>query len=607
MYIRIAGFGGIAPKQNPRFLPDTAAQKALNINTIVPGTLQPLHEPGARVKAATAGVKTIWRANEDHVATDDKFWVWSGHDVDFQRGFVRDSEEQPVYWTDNTAADLLGADPGFDLRRGPRMSWGINTGPNDEDSTPVGAEPPGYKRSFNLGVPTPDVAPSVSVTAATVDTDEKTAFYPFYTFTYVWEPSYTEGQATSRMGVEMESQPAPPSSSFAKEVFYGAGQTITVDTLVSAAPSKEMLAGDVKKRIYRAIGGIWAQVGEIPLTQQSFVDTYPTEVEDPEEAGVDNTIGRELRSAEWNPPPYNLKNLTNMSNGVMAGSVGRVVYLSESYEPHAWPLGGEYTLDSPVVALAALDTTLVALTRDEPVFLQGSSPYDIRVSRTGIPQGCVSKRSVAVVNGEVWYISPDGIVATSPSGSRLITEGLFSYRQWREFFAPDSTATDAIENMAETVGVYHDMRYYGFAPQGAFIFDIANNTFTTTDVKATAAYADRRTDSLVLVQDGETDIKEWNMGDKALTTQYVSRVYTMTRPINFGWCQVEAESYGALDTIICRIRADGKLIHTQTVKGREPFRLPGHNQYRDWVIEIDTNVSVFKVVMAQSQEEMASG
>lgn len=551
--IRITSFGGISPKVNPRYISESSAQTALNVDTTRQGSLLPTNGFGAGLYTLPIDPKTLFRYNEDYIVEDGTWWLASSNDLNFCRGQVVDDDYEIVYYTDNDDNFII---PQFTYNEFVTSSGGGI----------INANLYGTSQSLNLGVPKPTLAPSVGGTPAS-NTDGLSVEYRTYVYTYVY----------TKAGRTMESGPSPASPT-PLEVYLDSDQVITVNTLTTAPPDSQMSTSEVTKRIYRSVSGSFLFVGEIPVTQQTYTDDV-----DPDE------LGEVLPSLTWDVPPAGLKGMTNMANGVIAGFVGHDVYFCEPYIPHAWPLNYAVSLASPVVGLASLDTTLVALTNERPYFIQGSDPSLMTVVEADISQACVSKRSIAALNGEVFYASPDGLIAVSTRGSRIVTEKLFSYRQWNELLDPTTL-----------YGYVHDLKYFGFHSTGAFIYDLPTQQFVTSDVTGiTAAYADMRLDKLYVVNDSDA-IVAWGDGD-ASDFNWRSKIFTMPRETSFGFMQVEAEAYPLDYTVY----ADGVALLSGTANNRNLFRLPSVLA-RDWEVYLSGDKEVFNVVLAQSGEELAN-
>jgi hypothetical protein len=366
-------------------------------------------------------------------------------------------------------------------------------------------------------------------------------------------------------------------------------------------------------------------------------------------------LGEECPSLTWDAPISTLKGLVALPNGVMAAFSERDVYFSDPYHPFAWPAIYSQTLDHPIVGLGVMDTTLVVLTKGTPYFIQGTHPDSMAVVRSDVEQACVSKRSIVSVNGAVLYASPDGLVMLSSSGSKILTDKMFTYAQWQSIFAP-----------ANLHAYQHDLKYIAFGSQGGFTYDLLTGQFTQHDLTATAGHHDMRNDTLFLANDNK--LVKWDKGN-ALRYTWRSKMFSLPQITGFSCAQVEAESYGyttgtvsttqnstsvtgvgtswlatvlpgdrlllngvqydiasvgsntsltlttpAVNTlankpyVIAQLKAtfylDGALWHTQPVLNRQPFRLPP-KQGRDIEVLLEGSREVFKVAIAQSMSEIA--
>lgn len=375
-------------------------------------------------------------------------------------------------------------------------------------------------------------------------------------------------------GFEFESAPSPASNTV----------EVRVAQSVAIAGREVVPTGYVVThwRLYRAVSGVYLFVAELPASQVSYTDSILAE-----------DLGEELPSLTWLPPPATLAGLTNLPNGIMAGFTGRDVYFCEPYRPHAWPVQYMQSLDFPVVGLGRMDTTLAVLTTGTPYFIQGSSPDAMVVVKSDLEQACASKRSIVSTNNSVIYASPDGLVLLSSSGSRLLTEQLFSRALWQEAFNP--TSIHAYQQ---------DMKYVAFynngAISGGFIFDLTSGQFIYHNIYATAGYNDLQADKLYTAF-SDRAVKIWQ-GGAPLSYTWKSKKFTMPQIMGFSCAQVEAEAY----PVTAKIYSDGTLVHTQTVVSRTPFRLPA-TPGRDWEFQIEGNTEVFAVLVAQSMEELANG
>lgn len=341
------------------------------------------------------------------------------------------------------------------------------------------------------------------------------------------------------------------------------------------------------KRIYRSVSGTYLLVAEIPASTNEYIDKIKPEA-----------LGEEMVSLGWGPPNPNMTGLINLPNGMMAAFFERDIFFCQPYYSHAWPEAYTQTVDYPVVGLGRMDTTLVALTTGVPYFIQGSHPDSMVVVKSDIQQACASKRSIVSISGVVIYASPDGLVMLSSGGSRVITENMFTRAQWQTL-------------VPSSIHAYqHDSKYIAFyntgATQGGFIYDLISQQFIHHNIYATAGFNDLLFDHLYLAMPDNT-VKRWLEGS-LLTYTWRSKIFSSSQIISFSCAQVEAETYPGVGDVALTVKfyCDNSTtpFHTKTVTSRVPFRLPV-KAGRDWEVQIEGNVQVFSVSIAQSMQELA--
>lgn len=431
--------------------------------------------------------------------------------------------------------------------------------------------------------------------------------------------------------IEIESAAAPPS-----KVISLAPLTSWVDLTLPVAVSSEQIIRVTHKRIYRTAGLNYVFVAEIDGQETAFRDVLLAE-----------DLGEILpEAATAAQPPDGLLGLTSLPNGLLAGFLNQDVYFSLPYRPYAWPAAYSMAVDTPVVGLGAIDTTLVVLTKSSPYFFQGTTPGSLVAVKADLDQACASKRSIVSMNGTVLYASPDGLISLSPAGSSVLTADRFSREDWQKL-------------NPETIHAYgHDLRYIAFHdpdPDGAtgFVYDLTSGEFIKHTLTAAAGYQDPRNDALYVAATGGSLMK-WGEGNR-LAGVWRSKKATLPHVTSFALAQVEAEAYavcvigGAIDpdyttagacvvaghctlggsidptkttsatctsaggtwtayngvwTVpILDVYMDGVQVHTQAVTSRDPFRLPAIPG-RDLELELDNCSEVFAISLAQAAEEL---
>jgi len=636
--IQIKSFGGISPKVPPRYLQDSQAQVAVNC-PVFNGALMPLQDVGATVAtlAKTGTPKTIYRFGQDTIS-DSQYWFHWTTDVNVCRGQISGDTSEWTFFTGDGAPKATYSSIALSGSNYPAVSrplglpnpdlaltvaantvtgtthaatvtltaanialltttYGVQgsiVGGADSNYVTVSLTSPITATSVAAAIDAlPNVSAVASAGAVVVTSDAKGDDAKLYvrfrtatnaTYTELFNQGYTDAPTSvetrvyawtwvnKESGYEFESGPSVASEPV--EV-YGS-QTVAISGRASV-PSGYVVT---HWRLYRSVSGTFLFVNELPVSQTTYTDDVLAE-----------SLGEEIPSLTWAPPPSALQGLTNLPNGIMAGFVGRDVYFCDPYHPHAWPENYVQSLDYPVVGLGRMDTTLAVMTAGTPYFLQGSHPDSMVAVKSDLEQACVSKRSIVSTNGVVMYASPDGLVILSPGGSKLVTEQYFTRAQWQTYFKPESI-----------VGYSHDLKYVGFydngTDSGGFIYDPTSGQFILHDRYATAGYSDLQRDKLFLAFSDRT-VKPWLAGSN-LNYVWKSKKFTMPHVLGFSCAQLEAESY----PMTAKFYADNTLVHTQTVSSRAPFRLPTLPG-RDWEVQLEGSSEVFSLAMAQSVQELS--
>lgn len=289
-----------------------------------------------------------------------------------------------------------------------------------------------------------------------------------------------------------ESAPSPASATVRRP--DGVTVTVTTATVVPSGISSEY--GITTKRIYRSetgnTGTVFRFVAEIPLATETYDDSL-TVVQ----------LGEVLTSENFDLPPDDLHGIRALPNGVLAGFSKNQLCLSAQNRPHAWPVGNRLTVDTNIVAIEAIDTTVVIGTEASPYTASGNDPSAYSMSKPGLPQACVAKPSMRYVNDDigVLFASPDGLMSmVGPNRVRNITENVFTRRQWQDL-------------QPETIrAVVHDDTYiftYGGASSGSggtYMLDLKPNGFglVRLDFLTTAMFSDPLTDKLYMVREDTT-------------------------------------------------------------------------------------------------------
>lgn len=140
-----------------------------------------------------------------------------------------------------------------------------------------------------------------------------------------------------------------------------------------------------------------------------------------------------VNQAEWDPPPVGLEGLSYAGNGVFCGAVGKDLYFSEPYKPHAWP----YRMVFPheIVGVLGIEGGNLVTTTLHPYLVYGAHPEQMSQVRMAAEQSGWSNTAISHLEGSAVYAGNDGLV--SVSGGQATIKGsqeLFRREDWRKMF-----------------------------------------------------------------------------------------------------------------------------------------------------------------------------
>lgn len=406
--------------------------------------------------------------------------------------------------------------------------------------------------------------------------------------------------------IDEESAPSDPSETVKRNI--NSSVVVTTPTFVPTGLDEYNIQ---KKRIYRAVTGstgtVYRFVAEIDLSTAEFVDNLS-----------DEELGEVLETEGWDLPPFDLRNILALPNGIMVGSAGNQLCFSVSGHPHAWPITYRLPTDTPIVALGNVDTTVFLGTESFVYTASGNSPDAYSMSKPGSPHACTSRRSLAyLTNVGVIFAGPDGIMLSAgPTQVENMTATIFTREQWQ---ALDPTSI---------LGVAHDDTYYFFyeagSEAGGFALEPGPNGFGLIQLgmHASAAYSDPITDTLYLVLDEYDeptddllpegtgfepitptgkDIYVWNGSEDLMTYRWRGKLWLLPMEMAFQQAKVRAADF---DAIVLRLYADeGTLLLEELITSAEGFTLPMDFDYESIEVELVGRSRVRSAQVVEQPEE----
>ena len=397
---------------------------------------------------------------------------------------------------------------------------------------------------------------------------------------------------------------------------------------------------------------VYSFVDEIEITSSepvSYVDTKSSE-----------DLAEALTSMYYDPPVSGCKGLVSLNNGIFAMFKDTDVYLSEMYQPHAWPYEYKITVDYPVVGLGAFGNTLVICTEAMPVLAVVQDPANPTIKPIQESLPCISARSIVNTRTGVIFASTSGLVLINSTAPVHITEKLISKDEW------------SVMNPQSLYGEFLENTYYGFFTQPkdvmGFVFDLDNYSYSTSyntvlqsgliytsiptmcswsDISDSSVYRAYKPDyaddlNLVSMHTEQHTNKTFRWRSKIITSPEglftlaaarvmfdakandVNRTYPIiieplhlhasinTWPLNYspvnGWKYIVIVGDGDQpNTVIFNYYVDGVLKYTKKVLTNQPFRLPSGFRGDYAEVEIKSNAWIHSVIVASSMAECVEG
>lgn len=318
------------------------------------------------------------------------------------------------------------------------------------------------------------------------------------------------------------------------------------------------------------------------MTTDEFVDTFDVRL-----------LFSSYQSDKYAAPPSDMQGLVAINDGMMAGFVGNVVYISEPGKPHAWPSENAKTLEHDIVAMASVYGSLFVATEKYPYVLTGSTPDNMSVTRIDAVLPCVSARSLVSMNYGAVFATNEGLAVYSPtSGAQLITQNVFESDTWNAVLDPTTIVA----------GYYRD-QYFASHSSGGFTYAPDQQTggqLVTLDDVFTASHYDALNNIFYFTNGTDGTVYEWDDPTQARqTVQWRSKVIVSKDYVNFGAARIMAD-FTAGKAITFRLYADKGLVFSTQVTDNKPFRLPSGYRSDTYEVEVLSDIRVRSIHMAET-------
>lgn len=302
--------------------------------------------------------------------------------------------------------------------------------------------------------------------------------------------------------------------------------------------------------LYRTGGSVTA-AGYFYVDRLSDGDTY-------EDTKEDYLLQEKLDIVE--PPPEGMKYLHEIS-GALVAAVGHTVRFSEPNIECSWPYKYEYRFGSEVIALAVVGNSVIVYVKDgSPSILRGSHPSAMIQSKIADGLKCVSAESVCTSGEDSYYVSEEGLVRITASGSySVISRSFFSREQWQ------ALEPETMKCAADTFSI----RLYP-ASGPVYIFDILPQGLSLTRYDGGGEYT-------------------WRSAIFVFPKPVCFRLIRATTESGEGSCTVYA---GGLAVACPCSWINGRAVRIQNIFARE------------WCFEVSSGSDLLEIEAAQSATEM---
>ena len=348
-----------------------------------------------------------------------------------------------------------------------------------------------------------------------------------------------------------------------------------------------------RRRIYRTVtttsDAEFMEVVELDIAETTYVDSLTSD-----------ELTATLETEDYLMPPDNMIGLCAMNNGISVGFAGNQIMFSVAYLPYAWPDAYKLSTYANIVAIASVDTAVVAGTEGVPVVFSGITPSNISDKPVQLNQACLSKLSMVSMLGYVLYAGPSGIIKVTASGAGSVaTANVLTRDQWQEFNPATIRAWSVGGNY---VGLYdYDEDGDGvYDTVKGFIYDPTNNDIRRLSNTFDAAYADPLSDLLYVAKGTELWLSQGT--DIPLAMRWRSKIFHVSQGTSFSVCRIMSPSVMQVGV---RFYVDGFLA-SQLPPGAiidNVFRLPVMAGSK-WQAEVYGYAQVDRITLAQSMKEL---
>ena len=424
----------------------------------------------------------------------------------------------------------------------------------------------------DLALPIPAVAPTLTPTSGVPDgsTPSEDRVYVF-----TWQTTWGE-----------ETEPSPTAT-----VLVAADDSVDL-TVIEQPPA---ITGRTWAyiNIYRSVAGTstvaYYYVGRIVPPTAAYTDTIQS-------AYV--VYNAQLDAFSNEAPPDGLQGARVHPSGALVAFLGRKVWFSRPYLPHAWPATTAMAVDDDIVGVEIYGTSIAVMTETFIYLLYGQGPGQFGLRKFPFASPGLSYRSIVPAENGVYFCSVRGLIFVDDSGPRNITAQVIDFDEWEsDFYSGD------------VVAVMYGRIYMAWdRTSGGFMVDLRDErsfiTRWTSTVAVSALNEDWYTGN-ILVTIGDL-VYRWDdplivAGPRPFT--WKSKTFSTNRPVCFGALRIDGPSGGSTQV---QIFADGLEKFNQTVAFNAMRRLPSGYKATDWAVRVVGTDHIQDIALAETGKELAN-
>lgn len=381
---------------------------------------------------------------------------------------------------------------------------------------------------------------------------------------------YREARAYTYTYVNFWGEEGPPAKPLVMDI--GENQVVTVKY---TPPTANNYAPINRVRIYRtATGGTGTEY--LFVKELTINTTNPVFKDDVQ----GSALGESIQTRDFYPPPQNLRGITVMPGGVLAGFSGNTVYFSQPYLPYAWKPSTTQALEHRVVGMCGYENGLYVTTTAYPVLITGYHPDTMSSQKIPAIQAGVSKGSICNAGPFAVYASHDGLVTIRGINASLdLSFKFFTREQWRNLYG------DKLSQMRLNVHDGHLVAWFEDGTPGFLIrLDEVTPSFTKLTDPIYSSLVHPLTDALYVGSGSKLYIFKGGSARQAFT--HWGKDYILPKQENLGGVQFVGGG-----TLTFTVYADGTQVFqtllTIDQSGSSVIRLPSGFRARRWSFKID--------------------